>query len=266
MIKVLVCGFCGRMGSIIVKTIHGQNDMMVVGGFDPAAQSSHVELDGLKIAPAFDNLETAISETHADVLVDFTSPSSIEGNLRVALPTGLDCVVGTTGLSMEKYSELIELAQEGTLLFHAPNFTLGAVLMMEFSKKAARYFPDAEVIEFHHNGKKDAPSGTAVTTAHGIAEAQKQAGIVGTAPGRETELKAFQGARGATEGTVHIHSVRSAGYMAHQEVIFGSAGQTLTIRHDSIDRSSYMPGLLLAIRKADSLSGLIVGLEKLLDM
>jgi len=266
MIKVLVCGFCGRMGSMIVKTVHGQNDMTFVGGFDPAARTSQVELDGQPIAPAFDDLATAISETGADVLVDFTSPSSVEGNLRVALPTGIDCVVGTTGLTPDKYSELIKLAPEGTLLFHAPNFTLGAVLMMEFSKKAARYFPDAEVIEFHHNGKKDAPSGTAVSTARSIAQAQQEAGIVGGAPGKETEMPGFTGARGAAEGTVYIHSVRSAGYMAHQEVIFGSAGQTLTIRHDSIDRSSYMPGVLLAIREAGKLSGLIIGLEKLLDM
>jgi len=266
MIKVLVSGFCGKMGSMIVRTVHGQNDMTLVGGFDPAARSSQVELDGRTIAPAFDDLATAITATGADVMVDFTAPSSVEGNLRIALPTGINCVVGTTGLSPEKYSELVKLAPEDTLLFHAPNFTLGAVLMMEFAKKAARYFPDAEVIEFHHNGKKDAPSGTAVSTARSISQAQKEAGIVGTAPGKETEMPSFTGARGAVDGTVHIHSVRSAGYMAHQEVIFGSSGQTLTIRHDSIDRSSYMPGVLLAIREANKLSGLIIGLEKLLDL
>ena len=266
MIKVLVCGFCGRMGSQVVRTVCGQDDMVVVGGFDPAALSGQVELDGEPIAPAFGDLISALAETKPDVLVDFTSPGSIEGNLRIALPTGVDCVVGTTGLSQEKYNELIKLAPEGASLFHAPNFTIGAVLMMEFSKKAAQYFPDAEVIEFHHSGKKDAPSGTAVSTARSIAQVREKAGIVTTAPGKETEMSGFAGARGAVTDGVPVHSVRSNGYVAHQEVIFGSPGQILTIRHDSIDRSSYMPGVLLAVREVGKLSGLIIGLENLLGL
>jgi len=266
MIKVLVCGFCGKMGSMTAKTITEQNDMTVVGGYDPAAKSAFIELAGEAIAPAYGDLSAALSETKADVLVDFTSPSAVEENIRLALSAGVDCVVGTTGLSPEKYAELIQLAPEGTTLFHAPNFTLGAVLMMEFSKKAARYFPDAEVLEFHHNGKKDAPSGTAISTARSIMQVRQSAGVVGNAPGKETEMPGFKGARGATDETIPIHSVRSAGFMAHQEVIFGSPGQTLTIRHDSIDRSSYMPGVLLAIREVGKLNGLVIGLEKILDL
>ena len=266
MIKVLVCGFCGRMGSQVVRAVSAQDDMVVVGGYDPAATSEMIELDGRALAPAYRDLHEALREAGADVLVDFTSPSSVEGNLRIAMPTGIDCVIGTSGLSPEKYAELVTLAPETATLFHAPNFTIGAVLMMEFAKKAAPYFPDAEVIEFHHNGKKDAPSGTAVSTARSIAKARKEAGITSKAPGSETEIGGFAGARGAMADGVPIHSVRSDGYVAHQEVLFGSAGQTLTIRHDSIDRASYMPGVLLAIRKVGGLSGLIIGLENLLDL
>ena len=266
MIKVLVNGFCGRMGTQVIKAVSSQNDMVIVGGFDPAASTDQVVLSGEPIAPAFKDLASALEQSKPDVLVDFTSPASIEGNLRIALPTGVDCVVGTTGLSFETYSELIKLAPKGTTLFHAPNFTTGAVLMMEFAKTAARYFPDAEVIELHHNGKKDAPSGTAVSTARSISQARKDAGITSTAPGKATEVDGFEGARGADAYGVPVHSIRSDGYVAHQEVIFGSPGQTLTIRHDSIERTSYMPGVLLAIREVGALDGLIIGLENLLGL
>ena len=266
MIKVLVCGFFGRMGSQVVNAVCSQEDMTIVGGYDPAVLCGNVEWGGEKIAPAFGDLAQALAETDPDVLVDFTSPASVEGNLRCALPTGVDCVVGTTGLSVATYEGLIGLAPEGTTLFHAPNFTTGAVLMMAFAKKAACYFPDAEVIEFHHNGKKDAPSGTAVSTALSIAEARRGAGVFTHAPGKETELPDYLGARGADADGVPVHSVRSNGYVAHQEVIFGSPGQTLTIRHDSIDRTSYMPGVLLAIREVGKRSGLIIGLENFLGL
>jgi 4-hydroxy-tetrahydrodipicolinate reductase len=240
--------------------------MQVVGGFDPLSPSGFIEFAGTDIAPAFVDLETALMQTKPDILVDFTSPASVEGNLKIALPLGIDCVVGTTGLSPEKLSDLALLAPEGTTLFHAPNFTIGAVLMMAFSAKAARYFVDAEVIEFHHNGKKDAPSGTAITTARSIAQARSEAGILTTAPGQETELPGREGARGTDIDGVYVHSVRSNGFVAHQEVIFGSAGETLTLRHDSIDRAAYMPGILLAIREVGKRSGLIIGLDKLMDL
>lgn len=266
MIRVLVNGFLGRMGTQVVSAVYAQDDMEVVAGVDALSGVGHVELAGKNIAPAFTDLVAAIEVTGPDVVVDFTAPASVEGNIRTVLPRGVDCVVGTTGLSSETYEELVKLAPAGTTLFHAPNFTVGAVLMMEFAKKAARYFADAEVIEFHHNGKKDAPSGTAITTARSIAEARKAAGITTLAPGKETELDGCAGARGADVDEVPVHSVRSNGYVAHQEVIFGSAGETLTIRHDSVDRAAYMPGVLLAIRKVGATCGLIIGLEKFMEL
>jgi 4-hydroxy-tetrahydrodipicolinate reductase len=254
------------MGSQVVRAVSGQDDMTLVGGFDPLLPEGSVELDGKALAPAFGNLASALATAKPDVLVDFTSPTSVEGNLQVALAAGVDCVVGTTGLTPKKLKELAAFAPGQTTLFHAPNFTLGAVLMMAFSEKAARYFPDVEVIEFHHNGKKDAPSGTSVMTALGIAKAREEAGITATAPGKETELPGRKGARGTAVVGVPVHSIRGDGFVAHQEVIFSSPGETLTLRHDSIDRSAYMPGVLLAIRKVGALEGLIIGLDRLLDL
>ena len=193
------------------------------------------------------------------LLLDGGGRGVIEGNLRCALPAGIDCVVGTTGLSDEKLTELAALAPSGTCLFYAPNFTTGAVLMMEFAKAAAPYFPEAEVIEMHHCNKKDAPSGTAVRTAQIISDAR--GGRASEAPGAETELPGAEGARGALVSGVPVHSVRSMGFVASQVVVFGSMGQTLTIRHDSWDRASYMPGVLLGIRSVGAREGLIVGLE-----
>ena len=209
--------------------------------------------------PVYPTVAAALESWTADVLVDFTQPSVVADNLREALPAGVDCVVGTTGLSNETLQELAALAPDGTCLFYAPNFTTGAVLMMEFAKAAAPYFPEAEVIEFHHCNKKDAPSGTAVRTAQIIAEAR--GGRASEAPGKETEIEGAEGARGALVDGVPVHSVRSMGYVASQEVIFGSLGQTLSIRHDSWDRTSYMPGVLLGIRSVGSCDGLVVGLE-----
>jgi 4-hydroxy-tetrahydrodipicolinate reductase len=258
------------MGSQVIRAVSAQTDMVVVGGYDPlsASGSDSVELDGVALAPAFSDLESALQTAKPDVLVDFTSPASVEGNLRVALAAGVDCVVGTTGLTEERLAELIALAPASghTALFHAPNFTLGAVLMMAFAQKAARYFPDAEVIEFHHNGKKDAPSGTAIATARRIAQARADAGMDTNAPGKESELDGCAGARGAFVEGIPVHAVRSDGFVAHQEVIFGSAGETLTLRHDSLDRTAYMPGVLLAIRRIRELSGLVIGLDRLLDL
>jgi 4-hydroxy-tetrahydrodipicolinate reductase len=266
MIRVFVNGYNGRMGSEVVRAVTAAPDMEVVGGYDPHASGTAIICDGVTVAEGVEDLGEGLERIAPDCVVDFTLPSVVVGNLWVALGRGVDCVVGTTGIGADVLGELIADAPEGTTLFVAPNFTTGAVLMMEFAKKAARFFPDAEVIEFHHNGKADAPSGTALNTAKAIAEVRREADIVGTAPGAETELPGCEGARGTAVDDVHVHSVRSNGYVAHQEVIFGSPGQTLTIRHDSIDRSSYMPGVLLAIRSVGSRSGLIVGLENLMEL
>ena len=252
MIKVAVSGCAGRMGSAVVDAVTAADDMEVACGIDPFGDASTAY-------PVYKSVEEAVRTGGFDVIVDFTQPSVIEGNLRVALPAGIDCVVGTTGLSNEKLEELAALAPKGTCLFYAPNFTTGAVLMMEFARAAAPYFPEAEVIEMHHCNKKDAPSGTAVRTAQIISEAR--GGRASEAPGKETEIDGAEGARGALISGVPVHSVRSMGFVASQEVVFGSMGQTLTIRHDSWDRTSYMPGVLLGIRSVGEREGLIVGLE-----
>lgn len=253
MINVAVAGCAGRMGSAVVDAVTAADDMQVVCGVDPHAAGDAGAF------PVFATVAEALEAVDADVLVDFTQPSVVAGNLAVALPAGVDCVVGTTGLSNETLEQLAADAAPGTCLFYAPNFTTGAVLMMEFAKAAAPYFPEAEVMEFHHCNKKDAPSGTAVRTAQLIAEARSPR--VSEAPGRETEMSGAEGARGALIEGVPVHAVRSMGYVASQEVIFGSLGQTLTIRHDSWDRTSYMPGVLLGIRSVGEREGLIVGLE-----
>ena len=240
------------MGSAAVNAVSKADDMELVCGIDPFANQDSVDY------PVFHSIQEALDGAQFDVLVDFTQPSVVESTLRVALPAGVNCVVGTTGLSNAKLEELAALAPEGTCLFYAPNFTTGAVLMMQFAKAAAPFFPEAEVIELHHCNKKDAPSGTAVRTAQIINEAR---GRVSEAPGKETEIEGAEGARGALVEGVPVHSVRSMGYVASQEVIFGSMGQTLTIRHDSWDRESYMPGVLLGIRSVASKQGLIIGLE-----
>lgn len=257
MIKVAVAGCAGRMGSAVVDAVTAADDMEVVCGIDPHGTESEDAF------PVFVSVAEALDAVDADVLVDFTQPSVVAGNLAVALPAGVDCVVGTTGLSNETLEQLAADAAPGTCLFYAPNFTTGAVLMMEFAKAAAPYFPEAEVIEYHHCNKKDAPSGTAVRTAEIIAEAR--APRMSEAPGRETEIAGAEGARGALIDGVPVHSVRSMGFVASQEVIFGSLGQTLTIRHDSWDRTSYMPGVLLGIRSVGERDGLIVGLESFMN-
>lgn len=254
MITVAVAGCAGRMGSAVVDAVTNADDMTLVCGIDPSNPSVSY--------PVYATIEEALDKASFDVLVDFTQPNVVAQTLSVALPAGVDCVVGTTGLSDETLESLAASAKEGTCLFYAPNFTTGAVLMMEFAKAAAPYFPEAEVMEFHHCNKKDAPSGTAVRTAQMIARARD---FESTAPGKETEIEGAEGARGALIEGVPVHSVRSMGYVANQEVVFGSMGQTLTIRHDSWDRTSYMPGVLLGIRSVEKCTGLVVGLENFMD-
>ncbi|MBQ3301714.1 MAG: 4-hydroxy-tetrahydrodipicolinate reductase [Eggerthellaceae bacterium] len=256
MIKVAVSGCMGRMGQTVVEAVSAADDMEVVCGIDPFGSTDAF--------PVYKTIEEAVEQGGFEVIVDFTQPSAVAHNIEVALAAGIDCVLGTTGLSVETLEELAAKAPKGVCLFHAPNFTTGAVLMMEFAKAAAPYFPEAEVIEFHHANKKDAPSGTAINTARIISEAR--GGRVSEAPGKETENDGCEGARGALVHGVPVHSVRSMGFVATQEVIFGSLGQTLTITHDSWDRTSYMPGVLLGIRSVGEREGLIVGLENFMGL
>lgn len=256
MIRVLVCGAAGRMGREVVRAVGAADDMTLVAAVD--AQPAG-EVEGVAVTA---DLGDALVASRPDVLVDFTVRDAALCNIRAALAARVVPIVGTTGFSAEDLDVLRRVCEErNTPALIAPNFALGGVLMMRFAREAARWLPDVEIIEMHHERKIDAPSGTAAKTAEMIAEA-RQSSPAGDPPGA---FEKFAGARGGrAPGDIHIHSVRLPGFVASQEVIFGGQGERLSLRHDSIDRASFMPGVLLAIRRARSLSGLVYGLENLL--
>ncbi len=218
----------------------------------------------LELVAMIDQGDELFSGADAQVLVDFTSPDVVMDNLRWAIEQGISVVVGTTGFTEERLEQVRGwlAARPGVSVLIAPNFGIGALLMMRFSAIAAKYFESAEIIEQHHPRKFDAPSGTSQHTARLIAEARAAAG---SPPMPDATKEELDGARGALVDGVRVHSVRAAGLVAHQEVLFGSAGETLTIRHDSLDRVSFMPGVLLAVRNVRKLPGLTVGIDSLLD-
>lgn len=254
MIKVLVNGALGRMGRTVVNAVNADNELELVGAVDIIEG----EVDGMKIET---NLDAALKEYSPDVMVDFTRPNVVFDNVMTALANKVSPVVGTTGLSDEAKEKIRELAEKNnTPAFIAPNFALGAVLMMLISQKVAKYMHDVEIIELHHDKKLDAPSGTAELTAKMIAEVRPS-----HKQGHPDEVERLPHVRGAEVDGIRIHSVRLPGYVAHQEVIFGGLGQTLTIRHDSTGRDSFMPGIVLACKKVRGLKGLTVGLDKILD-
>jgi 4-hydroxy-tetrahydrodipicolinate reductase len=260
MIDVIVTGAAGRMGREVVRAVTAAEDMRLVAAVDPGAAGVLLEDGAGGTVTVSGDLAAALASEGQRVLVDFTVPSVVESNVRAAVAAGVHCVVGTTGVSWETWTEVAASAPPGVCIFVAPNFAIGAVLMMRFAQMAARHMPHAEIIELHHDRKLDAPSGTSMHTAARIAAAR---GTAPAAPGSETEV--VPGARGALVDGVPIHSVRLPGLVAHQEVIFGGQGQTLTIRHDSIDRTSFMPGVLLAVRGVVRRSGLVIGLQELMD-
>ncbi|MDP2401665.1 MAG: 4-hydroxy-tetrahydrodipicolinate reductase, partial [Actinomycetota bacterium] len=229
MIDVLVTGAAGRMGHEVVRAVTAADGMRVVAAVDPGRDGVALDDGAGGMVTCTADLTAAIANSAPHVMVDFTRPDVVEGNLRVALAAGVDCVVGTTGVPESMLEQLAAAAPTGTCLFMAPNFAIGAVLMMRFATTAARYMPHVEIIELHHDRKLDAPSGTAMHTAALIAAARAE---VPQTPGRETEIAA--GARGAEVNDVTVHSIRLPGLVAHQEVLFGGQGQTLTIRHDTI--------------------------------
>ena len=243
MIKVGVLGARGRMGSEVVKAVTESNDCELVASLD-----------------AGDSLDALVA-AGAQVVVDFTTPDVVMANLEFLIKNNIHAVVGTTGFSEDRIAQLntwlASNPSAGVLI--APNFAIGAVLMMEFAEKAAKFFESAEIIELHHPNKVDAPSGTAARTAALISDARKRAGLQAMPDATSTSL---DGARGANVGDVPVHSVRLRGLIAHQEVLFGGLGETLTIRHDSLDRAGFMPGVLLGVRQVSSHPGLTVGLEK----
>jgi 4-hydroxy-tetrahydrodipicolinate reductase len=229
-----------------------------------AAVEAAADLELVAAADKDDSLEVFI-ETNTQVVVDFTHPDVVMGNLKFLVEHGIHGVVGTTGFDAARLDEvrgwLAERPETGVLI--APNFAIGAVLSMRFAEQAARFFDSVEVIELHHPNKADAPSGTAYRTAGLIAAARERAGVGPSPDATTTEL---EGARGADVDGVRVHSVRLAGLVAHQEVLFGTQGETLTIRHDSIDRNSFAPGVLLGVREIAKRPGLTVGLDPLLDL
>ena len=243
MINVAVLGARGRMGSEVVKAVEATDGLALVAALDMG-----------------DSLEQ-LKGSAAHVVVDFTTPDSVMANLEFLINNRINVVVGTTGFDDAKLATvkgwLAQNPSVGVLI--APNFAIGAVLMMEFAEKAARYFESAEIIELHHPAKVDAPSGTAARTAELMSAARKEAGL-GAMPDATTT--ALDGARGALVGGIPVHSVRARGLVAHQEVLFGGLGETLTIRHDSIDRAGFMPGVILGVRKIVNTPGLTHGLDK----
>ncbi len=252
MIKVAVCGACGKMGQEVIKAVVNDPELELVA-----------KIDIVEKEDVFKNIDDALKASEVDVLVDFTQPKSIFENAKICLNNGVRPVIGTTGLSDEQVEELKKLAEEKNLsCLIAPNFTIGAVLMMMFAAQAAKYFDNAEIIELHHNQKKDAPSGTAIKTAKMMAGEFENKSF---ATGNCEEIELLKGSRGGVSySDIHIHSVRMPGYMASQEVIFGLPGQVLKIRHDSVDRSCYMPGVLLAVKHVMKGYDFVYGLEKIL--
>jgi 4-hydroxy-tetrahydrodipicolinate reductase len=246
MIKVGVLGARGRMGREVSATVEGARDMELVAQVDQDDPREQL--------------------TGCDVVVDFTHPGAVMDNLRWCVQQGLNTVVGTSGFTEDRLAQVRSWVEPvaGIRVLIVPNFSVGAVLMLRFAAQAARFFESAEVIELHHANKVDAPSGTALRTAGLISEARAKAGL-GAPP--DATKQEMTGARGTSVDDVHIHSVRLAGLVAHQEVLFGGQGETLTIRHDSMDRASFMPGVLLAVRGVESLPpGLTVGIETLLGL
>lgn len=243
MINVSVLGAKGRMGAEVVKAVEAEAGISLIASLDIG-----------------DSLEQLIG-SGTQVVVDFTTPDAVMGNLEFLINNGFNVVVGTTGFDDIKLAIVNDWLKEnpsvGVLI--APNFAIGAVLMMEFAAKAARYFESAEIIELHHPDKVDAPSGTATRTAQLMSQARNDAGLAAMP---DATSSALDGARGSKVGDVPIHSVRARGLVAHQEVILGGLGETLTIRHDSIDRAGFMPGVLLGIRNVITHPGLTHGLDK----
>jgi 4-hydroxy-tetrahydrodipicolinate reductase len=243
--RVGVLGAKGKVGATMVQAVEAAQDLTFTCGVDAGDPPS------------------LFTDSQTEVVIDFTHPDVVMDNLKFLIDNGIHAVVGTTGFTDERLSQVRAWLEESrtTAVLIAPNFAIGAVLSMHFAKQAARFFESAEVIELHHPQKADAPSGTAARTAHLIAEARK-----GLPPNPDATSTGLEGARGADVDGIPVHSVRLAGLVAHQEVLFGTQGETLTIRHDSLDRTSFVPGVLLAVRTVREHPGLTVGLEPFLDL
>ncbi|PZQ39384.1 MAG: 4-hydroxy-tetrahydrodipicolinate reductase, partial [Phenylobacterium zucineum] len=243
--RVAVFGARGRMGAEVCRAVDAAADLELVAAVDAGDDRTAVE--------------------SAEVVVDFTVPDVVMDNIAWCTERGIHVVVGTTGFTDQRLEQVrgLTAAHPNVGVLVAPNFSVGAVLMMHFAEQAARFFESAEIIELHHPNKVDAPSGTAQATAIRIAAARADAGL---GPVPDATSSALPGARGADVQGIHVHGIRLRGLVAHQEVLFGAEGETLTIRHDSLDRAGFMPGVLAAVRAVPGLPGLTVGIDRLLGI
>jgi len=262
-ISVIVNGALGRVGAQVVISVAADPALKLTGAVDIKASGDKLPVPGkAQTVPLTTNLGTLLESCKADVLVDFSRPDAAMSAARLALKNGLHIVVGTTGLSDDNLKEIDKLARDYKRgAFVAANFAIGAVMMMHLAGIAARYFDNAEIIELHHDKKLDAPSGTALATARAMMKARGKPFVY-----PPTEKETLKGTRGGQNDGIAIHSVRMPGMVASQEVIFGTLGQTLTIRHDTFSRESFMPGVLLAVKEVGKRRGLVFGLDALLNL
>jgi len=263
--KIALFGICGKMGRSMLSELILEEDIRIVAGFDRINIGTDIgvltgrEISGIKVTDNYEDIKLA----KPDLIIDFTGPEAVYKNIMWAIDSKVDIIVGATGLIKEELENVREKVKKSkSKVFIVPNFSIGAVLMVMLSSLAASYFDNCEIIEMHHDKKKDAPSGTAIATSIAINEKKK----FNSSKFLTDEKETIEGSRGAFSDGVHIHSVRLPGLLAHQSVIFGSKGQTLTIKHDSIDRSSFYPGLILAIRNLDKLPNFSYGLESLIEI
>lgn len=262
-IKVVIHGALGRMGREVLQALYSHPQLEPVGAVDKRADEERLSLpDQSGYIPLSTDLEALLKQSRPDVIVDFSVAEATLPAVRTAAKQGINLVIGTTGFSQENLADIDKLARDNNVgVIVAPNFALGAVVMIHMAKIAARYFDYAEIIELHHEQKLDAPSGTASSTAQAMLEARGKPFSYAKA-----QKETISNTRGGEKEGIAIHSVRMPGMMAHQEVILGTAGQTLAIRHDTINRECYMPGMILAVQKVVETKGLVYGLEKVLGL
>ncbi len=263
--RIVVSGICGNMGISISRELIKEEEIELVGGFDVINAGVDIgefligKKTGYKIYSSYED----IKELSPDIIIDFTNADAARKNINWAIDNNINIIVGTTGLSNEDLNKIKSKAlKSGSKTLIAPNFSIGAVIMIKISKMISKYFDNCEIIELHHDKKKDAPSGTSILAADEInLESNFNKSRL-----KEGETETIEGCRGGFTGGIHIHSIRLPGLLAHQNVIFGAKGQTLSIKHDSLDRSSFYPGVILAIRNLDKLSNYTFGLDKLIDI
>jgi len=262
-IRVVVNGALGRMGQEVIKAVVREPELKVVGAAEKNVTQKYLPLaDALELVPFSSDLESLVKSCNPHVLIDFTTAEVSMKAARLATKQKVNLVIGTTGLSEENLAEIERLCQEnGVGAVVAPNFSLGAVLLMHLAKIAARFFDHAEILEMHHDKKIDAPSGTAINTARGMLKARDKSFIF-----PKTERQIIEGTRGGQIEGIAIHSLRLPGFMAGQEVILAKTGETLSLRHEIISRESYMPGVILAVKEVTKRKGLVYGLDALLNL